>query len=234
MWPWQFGTCLAELRAHVTSGMYRTKEATGHDLSCRMYVMAGTYVHQARNKLLVEMIADGCTHMLWLDSDMAFPPDSLQRLLERNVNMVGINYSTRGLPPRYVAIKRISTSDDLRGELCETHEWSTGIEEVEAMGFGMVLMKLDLFHNMNFKENLFWYEMIPGTPHHIGEDVYFCKKVREAGEKIYVDHDLSKECGHVGQMDYRLGQLWECEKLGVADGIGSPVRRPFVSQEFVT
>lgn len=177
-------------------------------IETQFYVMAGTYVHTARNRLLMRMIEDNCTHMLWIDSDMRFPPNALQQLLQRDVNMVGINYTTRGLPPRYVAIKRISTADDLDGELCETHEDSTGIEEVEALGFGMVLMKASLFNNMDFSSPMFWYEMIGDTVHHIGEDVYFCKKVRAAGEKIYVDHDLSKQCKHVGLCEYELGMIW--------------------------
>lgn len=213
-WPWQFGASLCSLTEHLATGV------AGTDIETQLYIMAGTYVHTARNKLLMRMLADECTHMLWIDSDMAFPPNSLKRLLAHvdgndGVKMVGINYSTRGFPPRYVAIKRISTEEDLAGELCETGPDSTGLEEVEALGFGMVLMKSSIFNNMDITTPNFWFEMIGNTIHHIGEDVYFCRKVREAGEKIYVDHDLSKECKHVGLCEYELGIIWAAEQVAV-------------------
>jgi hypothetical protein len=35
-----------------------------------------------------------------------------------------------------------------------------------------------------------------------GEDIYFCRKARKAGHKIYLDHDLSKEIAHIGQYEF--------------------------------
>ena len=37
----------------------------------------------------------------------------------------------------------------------------------------------------------------------VGEDVYFCKLARERGFDVFVDHDLSKDCGHVGMLEYK-------------------------------
>ena len=34
--------------------------------------------------------------------------------------------------------------------------------------------------------------------------MYFCRLLQKAGVPIYVDHDLSKECGHLGSFDFRL------------------------------
>jgi hypothetical protein len=31
----------------------------------------------------------------------------------------------------------------------------------------------------------------------------FCRKLLAAGQDIYIDHDLSKEIGHVGQYTFR-------------------------------
>jgi hypothetical protein len=38
----------------------------------------------------------------------------------------------------------------------------------------------------------------------IGEDVGFCRALRAAGHMVYIDHDLSKQVGHIGQHTYRL------------------------------
>ena len=37
----------------------------------------------------------------------------------------------------------------------------------------------------------------------IGEDRMFCRALRAAGHEILIDHDLSKEIGHIGQYTYR-------------------------------
>jgi hypothetical protein len=45
-------------------------------------MMVGTFVHQAREKLLHDVVELwGATHVLWLDADMTFPPDAALRLL---------------------------------------------------------------------------------------------------------------------------------------------------------
>jgi hypothetical protein len=35
-----------------------------------------------------------------------------------------------------------------------------------------------------------------------GEDVYFCKKATAAGFEILLDHDLSKDVYHIGNMEF--------------------------------
>ena len=37
----------------------------------------------------------------------------------------------------------------------------------------------------------------------IGEDIMFCRALRAAGHQIFIDHDVSKEVGHVGTYTYR-------------------------------
>jgi hypothetical protein len=36
----------------------------------------------------------------------------------------------------------------------------------------------------------------------MGEDWYFVKKLSEAGADIWIDHDLSRQIGHVGDFVY--------------------------------
>jgi len=37
--------------------------------------------------------------------------------------------------------------------------------------------------------------------------VDFCLKAKKAGLEIWVDHDLSKECAHIGRLEYKLEMI---------------------------
>jgi len=169
---------------------------------------AGTYVHEARQDLIVSALEDRVTHMLWLDADMRFPRDTLVRLLVHNVPVVGANYATRGVPSDFVAIKKVNWNPDEPGERLYTGPDSTGLEEVEAVGMGVLLTRADAFQSMPDPrvDPWFFFQKIPGKDggfRLLGEDVYFCKLLREAGNRILVDHDLSQDIAHTGQFDFK-------------------------------
>lgn len=167
--------------------------------------VSGTYVHRAREELAEVATQAGADFILWVDSDMRFPRDALARLLLHGEDMVGINYSKRGLPPEYVAVKDVGWNEGEIGEPCVTGPDSEGLEKVEAIGFGLVLMRTHIFAQLADEKPWFWYE--DGDNGHVGEDVYFCRLVNEAGFDIYVDHDLSKECSHIGTFEYETSDV---------------------------
>lgn len=150
--------------------------------------MIGTFVHQAREKLLHDVVnLWGATHVLWLDADMAFPPDTALRLLKHGVDVVAANYVTRVAPSRPTA---------MRDGQCVSSAEATGLEAVEHVGMGAFLMKASVVSNIPSPR--FWYSTATET-----EDVFFCRLLRAAGHSIYIDHDLSREVGHVGTYTYR-------------------------------
>src|SRR5687768_2204965 len=52
----------------------------------------------ARNVLARDALQRGCDWLLWIDSDMRFPPDTLARLLAHGEAMVGADYPRRVEP----------------------------------------------------------------------------------------------------------------------------------------
>ena len=148
----------------------------------------GTFVHQARERLLDDMVRMwGATHVLWLDADMTFPPDAALRLLAHEKDIVAANYVTRVAPSRPTA---------RRDGQCIWSGEATGLEAVDHVGMGVFLMRTSVVANI--PRPRFWYSTPTET-----EDVFFCNRLREAGHTIYIDHDLSREVGHVGTFTYR-------------------------------
>lgn len=215
--PWQFAISLANMIGYTIANYADQVAITTHCVS-------STYIHRARQQLWDEAAEYGAHYVLWLDSDHGFPMDALVRLLSRDEPIVGINYSTRSQPLRYVAVKRAQIDhmeDGLGGKICQTTPESTGLEEVEALGFGMVLMKLGAIYPTLDKETLdFGFAgadegLSADGKDMVGEDVYFCRKARAAGWKVMVDHDLSKDCTHVGDMEFKLDHVWAYAEEGI-------------------
>lgn len=165
-------------------------------------MIEGTYLHRARNDLAIQAMKIDATHILWLDADMKFPQDALLRLLGHGKPIVGANYSHRRFPIHHVAFKTVGEGNDRGADvMCRTTDESTGLEEVEGIGFGMLLMETAILTKIPFP----WFTLQDG----VGEDLAFCRRAREAGYKIYVDHDLSKEMVHWGPMGWTCAHAEE-------------------------
>lgn len=170
----------------------------------------GTYIHSNRVDLARMALQDhNADYLFWLDDDMRFPKDVLLQLLNRRQYIVGANYSTRGIPARFVAIKEIGKDNQDPGVKCETRPDSTGLEEVAAIGFGCVLIKREVFLKTEYP----WFQNRWDAPRNrfVGEDVHFCLAAKEAGFPTFVDHDLSKQIGHEGSLEFRAehAQTWK-------------------------
>jgi hypothetical protein len=166
-----------------------------------------TYVHVGRQEVLDECLKDPTiTHLLWLDDDMGFPKDALIRLLAHGRPIVGANYCTRIAPYQPTAIH---TSDPpLR---CMTVAGQTGLESVEAVGFGCLLTARKVFEALPQPCFETFYDKAKGQ--WTGEDVGFCRAARAAGFPIYVDHDLSHQVLHCGTFQFTLAhaEAWAAE-----------------------
>lgn len=150
-------------------------------------------IHSSRQQLVVDAILQGATHILFVDSDQAFPPDTVHRLVRHDKLIVGANIVTKEIPARPCAV-------GLDGKYVYTDPQSSGLEQVAVLGTGLMLINTRVFGMI--EPPLFLMPYLPETKTYLGEDVYFSRKAREAGIPIFVDHDLSKLVGHIGQFQY--------------------------------
>lgn len=163
----------------------------------------GTIIHASREDLAQQALMTDCTHLLWMDTDHRFPKDALLRLLSHNKDIVGINYSTRRFPPDFVAFEEIDL-ENRRSKKLVTDASSTGLQKAAAIGFGLTLIRSRVFWAMSEDKPWFDFEWIGPGADWKGEDVHFCQKAAEHGFDTWVDADLSKECSHIGQFQYKL------------------------------
>ena len=164
--------------------------------SLMIYQVPGTLIFNQRERLAEEAIKDGADAILWVDSDMRFPKDALEILLSRNLPIVGVNATTRRFPVKPTALDIDPETNDL---VKVNSKGKTGLEQVMGVGFGMVLIKKEVF--LAAQKPWFWFEQTDkgGT---IGEDIYFCAKAFDAGYQTVIDHDLSMHIRHIGTYEY--------------------------------
>jgi hypothetical protein len=53
--------------------------------------MQGTLIFTQRENLAEEALKWGAEYLMWVDSDMRFPKDTLEEMLKHNVDIVGVN-----------------------------------------------------------------------------------------------------------------------------------------------
>jgi hypothetical protein len=180
----------------------------------KLYTMAGTLIFDQREKLVEAALADGCDVILFIDSDMRFPSDTIDILLSRDVPIVGVNAVTRRKPTLPTALN-LEVEKDENGKIIN-HAWhkidskdKEGIEPCTAVGGGVVMIHKDVFKAIKKP----WYDVGWGSKGIIGEDVHFCVKALDNGFQTYVDHSLSKHIGHIGTYEYR----WEDVEDGAVE-----------------
>ena len=171
-------------------------------------ISEGTLIANQRAELSLDAMREGCSHLLFVDSDMRFPQDMISRLLKHDVDIVAANCARRRMPTGPTA--QIYKENGER-ELVWTMPDSTGLQEVGSVGMGVMLIKAGVFKALSEP----WYETPWRTDKrgYIGEDVFFCNKARDAGFKIWIDHDVSKEIGHVGTFEYKHDHTWVIKDL---------------------
>lgn len=165
----------------------------GHALA--LYHSKGTLIANQRQDLARVAMEGGASHILWLDSDMKFPKNTLERLLAHDLPIVAASYATRRIPVRTVAFE-----NDQDWTCVYTEDGSTGLQEVASVGMGCMLVKTEVYASM--PKPWFAIGYSASADCFIGEDIYFCRKARTLGYKVMIDHDLSKEVRHIGEMEY--------------------------------
>jgi len=174
-----------------------------------LVVLSNSLVYDARNQLAQKAVSGGYDAILWIDSDMTFQPDLLERLLtdmqdgqDRDL-VCGLFYSRRTFRPTMFSKCRITSDEE--GTHIETELYKPipyGIFEIEACGFAAVLTKTSIFKEILDKGGLPFSPMLG-----LGEDLSACIRVREFGHKLFCDSTI--DVGHVSHLiiggdDYRI------------------------------
>lgn len=127
-------------------------------------------------------------YIMFLDSDMVVPPDTLLRLLSHKTDIVGALYPKRR-PPYQV------TGENADGSPLDLGN-GTGLVAADRLPTGCLLIDVRVFDVMDKP----WFPVtwLPGADTWQGEDYGFCDKAMEIGIQPMADLDLTLEVQHLG------------------------------------
>jgi len=153
-----------------------------------LLTVEGPYVQHNRNLLVRTARENECSHLFFMDHDMIFEPDAINRLLAHDVDVVGGAYNIRGILPRelnvWVNEERLAT---LPRELFKA----------DAIGCGCMLIRMSVFDALPFP----WFKIEETEDDlQVTEDIYFCNAVRKAGMTVWCDPTI--RIGHLGEYTY--------------------------------
>jgi len=154
-----------------------------------------------RNHLVTTAGSQKCTHLWMADTDQVYPWDTLVRLLEHDLDAVACKVHRR-YPPydpimfrgKHPLFKNVPDEEWKKG----------GLIEVDATGSGSIMYNMRVFKEIKPP----WFEFHlqdPGKPP-LGEDIFFCTKLKKAGFKIYVDCDI--KVGHLATLAITEESYW--------------------------
>ena len=155
----------------------------------------GSLIYAARNEMATEAIKMDADYIMWFDSDMTFPPDTISRLFETmektGADIVSGLYYRRVAPFTPVIYDKLEFDEQGRCTWEEFKETPTEPFEIAGCGFGCVLADTEAFISVLAR---FGHAFTPigGT----GEDLSFCWRARQCGYKIVCDPNIP--LGHVG------------------------------------
>jgi GT2 family glycosyltransferase len=152
-----------------------------------------------RNRLVRCALERNATHLLFIDNDMVFQPSAIQRLIDADKDIIGINYNARGVPGKPVVstIKLVDPATDPQKNKTVISEFSAQLFPLFAVGTGFLLIKTDVFRAMDAP----WF--VDGEDKNgecFTEDVEFCRKAHKASFDVWCNPTIPIK--HIGTAEY--------------------------------
>jgi len=130
-----------------------------------------------RNTIVEEAQKKECTHLLFLDTDMIYPVDTIERLLAHDLDIVGA-LTFKRYPP-FNPIINVGEQYKMK----YMYPYPEGLIKVTATGTGCLLINMKVFNKL--EKPYFKFRKVKGKD--VGEDIGFCYKAGDAGIDVYVD-----------------------------------------------
>jgi GT2 family glycosyltransferase len=191
------------------------------------YTLGDTYIHNARTKLAKTMMQWNnnfkADYVLHLDSDMVFESEDVFKLIksakENDLDIVSGIYFTKSQSGTHpLVFKEIKDKNIKNGSIEYLSTYPSKLFEADGVGFGFLLCKPKVYADLFKKYGWFFFDYERTQwGQNCGEDVVWCKRVREEGYRIMVEPKiiLGHAGGVVGIDNYkafefkkRFGALW--------------------------
>ena len=143
----------------------------------------GCEIASSRNRAVHEARKVKATHLLFVDYDMFFDPETISKLLEQDKDIIGAAYNMRKDPPKSTAVPIETPAPEDKPFKCHI------------LGTGLMLINMKVFDTFESPWFIFAWQK-DGTMLY-GEDSFFCQKAIAAGTDVWADPTLGVK--HIGE-----------------------------------
>ena len=174
--------------------------AMKHVGKVQLAVEVDSLVYEARNKLTMHALDSGCDYIFWIDSDMTFDGDIMERMYA-DLQQDGVDFVTglcfkRTLPTQPTICKKLiweqKDGEMQHGAVCYEDYPKDSLFEVAGCGFAGVMCRTKFI--LELADH---FGVSPFTPlPYLGEDFSFCMRANLIGKKMWCDSRV--KLGHVG------------------------------------
>ena len=187
------------IEAQTFKSIYDLIIPEGYDVTFQYFW--GYQVDQVRNLIAHWVIHQNYDYLFAVDSDIAFEPDTLLKMLSHNKDIVSGIYIQRIEGTHTIEIMRRNENGGV------THvNWGDingqGLVPIDGCGFGCVLVKGEVFRAIPYPH--FLYHSAINHANTLSEDVHFCNLARAHGFTLWADTSII--CDHIGSSTYRVNR----------------------------
>jgi len=179
-----------------------TTLAINHGWMAEVIWATRTHTPLAREKIAQQALEVNADYLLFIDDDQTFTANDVITLLMAQKPVIAGTVYMRVPPYRTCVFKWANEADQKVWEEAEKANTACavglqnqegiegrGVIEVDAVGFGFVMINMDVFRRTPKP----WFTWAPGR---LGEDMTFCLKAKQYGARIYAHTDI--DIGHMG------------------------------------
>ena len=197
-WTADFGLSVAMMCLAIQKHPFKGYQGTGLEIMNKR----SSLLPQLRQTLVQDAIKRGHTHILFIDSDQAFPPQLAHMLARWHKPVVGCNIATKSQEKSIPTARYAPKINEWWGGHQVFSHGKKGIEQVWRLGFGVMMIDLSIFKTI--PKPWFGVRYLPEPiDDFIGEDWFFCEVMDEHKIPILVDHEASLLIDHIGS--WRFG-----------------------------
>ena len=149
-------------------------------------------IDHARNTIVNDFLHTDCSHLMMVDDDIVPPFEALERLLFHNKDIVAAACPLIG-PNKEGDLITTMNAYNLNKDKEYIIVESTGLQMVDAVGTGCMMIQREVFENMRVAPFVTEYNA-DGIKYR-GEDLNFCYQAKLNGIDTYVDFNI--KCKHI-------------------------------------
>lgn len=190
--PIAWGICMEKYVNHQFWPNFFRMKRQANDY---IITMAQARTDLARNEIVKKFLEKReCTHLMFLDSDQLFNPETVPMLMATKKQVVGCLYFHRQAPYQPHMYRWDTKTTTPAGEpICVAiTDWEEGsLVQCDAIGTGGLLIERGIFDVIKPP----WFEYGGQWD---SEDITFCRKLTKAGVPVFCD--TSCESAHIGEV----------------------------------